>query len=90
MVFQVRCFKCGAHEVRLILGGRQILHARCQSCHTNLLAEVMAFEQDANTQQRTPQRERLSTAPGLLSAVSRNAPEFEQDVACATAAHIDS
>jgi hypothetical protein len=45
MVFTVRCFKCGAQDVKLILGGRQILHARCQSCHTNLLAEILAFEQ---------------------------------------------
>lgn len=45
MVFTVRCFKCGAQDVKLILGGRQILHARCQSCQTNLLAEILAFEQ---------------------------------------------
>lgn len=47
MVFTVRCFKCGAQDVKLILGGRQILHARCQSCQTNLLAEILAFEQSA-------------------------------------------
>lgn len=49
----------------------------------------MAFEQDANSQ-RVPQRERLSTAPGLLSAVSRNTPDFDQDVAASTAANIDT
>lgn len=47
MVFRVRCFLCGANEVRLILGGREIIHARCQSCDTNLLAEVLALEAEA-------------------------------------------
>ena len=45
MVFTVRCYKCGADAVRLVLGGRAILHARCHSCGTNLLAEVLAFEE---------------------------------------------
>ncbi len=45
MVFQVRCFKCGSHDVRLILGGREIIHARCHACNANLLAEVLEFEQ---------------------------------------------
>ena len=88
MVFQVRCFKCGAHEARIILGGRQILHARCQACHTNLLAEVMAFEQDAMRQQLPANRERMNTAPGSLPTISRAAtaaatPEPAQ------AAHLD-
>lgn len=46
MVFNVRCFKCGEEGVRLVLGGRAILHARCQSCDSNLLAEVMALEEE--------------------------------------------
>ncbi len=45
MVFNVRCFKCGEHRVRLVLGGRAIIHARCHGCESNLLAEVMEFEQ---------------------------------------------
>ena len=45
LVFTVRCFKCGDSAVRLVLGGRAILHARCHSCDANLLAEVLEFEQ---------------------------------------------
>lgn len=45
MVFTVRCFKCGEPSVRLVLGGRAILHARCHACDANLLAEVLEFEQ---------------------------------------------
>ncbi len=44
MVFTVRCFKCGETAVRLVLGGRRILHAKCEGCQTNLLEEVMEFE----------------------------------------------
>lgn len=46
MVFQVRCFKCGEHQVRLVLGGRFIMHARCYGCDSNLLAEIMEFEEE--------------------------------------------
>ncbi len=52
MVFKVRCFKCGAHDVRLIMGNQQILHAQCHHCQANLLAEVMSFEEDARLAQR--------------------------------------
>ena len=45
MVFTVRCFKCGQESVRLVLGGRAILHARCHGCNTNLLAEVLELEE---------------------------------------------
>ena len=45
MVFTVRCYKCGQEAVRLVLGGRAILHARCHSCNANLLAEVLEFEE---------------------------------------------
>ena len=56
------------------MGGRQILHARCQCCHANVLAEVLALEQDANRQQRSPEdREREITA-NHLSAISRERP----------------
>lgn len=44
MVLIVRCFKCGQQDVRLIVGGRSIIHARCHSCGANLLEEVMEFE----------------------------------------------
>ena len=50
MVFTVRCFKCGEHAVRLVLGGRAILHARCQACDANLLAEVLDFEESTRRQ----------------------------------------
>lgn len=46
MVFTVRCFKCGEPSVRLVLGGRAILHARCHACGANLLSEVLEFEQE--------------------------------------------
>lgn len=45
MVFTVRCFKCGQESVRLVLGGRAILHARCHGCNSNLLAEVLELEE---------------------------------------------
>lgn len=44
MVFEVRCFKCGAHAAQIVLGGRRIIHARCHACDANLLAEVLEFE----------------------------------------------
>lgn len=47
MVFTVRCYKCGQEAVRLVLGGRAILHARCHACNANLLAEVLEFEERA-------------------------------------------
>ncbi len=47
MVFNVRCFKCGEQAVRLILGGRAIIHARCHACDSNLLAEIMALQEEA-------------------------------------------
>ncbi|RDV38511.1 hypothetical protein DV096_06745 [Bradymonadaceae bacterium TMQ3] len=64
MVFNVRCFKCGAHDVRLVLGGRAIIHARCHSCDTNLLAEVMALEEEA-VRRRSTHRERQITSTSL-------------------------
>lgn len=60
MVFTVRCFKCGEDAVRLVLGGRQILHAKCESCDANLLDEVMRFELEVVGQQK-PKRERQPT-----------------------------
>lgn len=60
MVFTVRCFKCGEPSVRLVLGGRAILHARCHACNGNLLAEVLEFEQEVlrgmKTREDAPER----------------------------------
>ena len=44
MVFEVRCFKCGAQAAQIVLGGRRIIHARCHACDANLLAEVLEIE----------------------------------------------
>jgi uncharacterized membrane protein YqiK len=64
VVFRVRCFMCGAHDVRLILGGREIIHARCQACNTNLLAEVHAIEAEA--------MEELEAARAMADGGDRN------------------
>jgi transcription elongation factor Elf1 len=45
MVQTVRCYKCGTESVRLITGGRKIIHAHCDACDTNLLEEVSEFQQ---------------------------------------------
>ncbi|RAL22771.1 hypothetical protein DL240_07680 [Lujinxingia litoralis] len=65
MVFNVRCYKCGAPDVRLVLGGRAIIHARCHSCNTNLLAEVMAMEEEAQKRKQASHRERQITSTSL-------------------------
>ena len=44
MIYTTRCFKCGEMAVRLIMGGRSIIHARCQACNATLLDEVLRFE----------------------------------------------
>lgn len=66
MVFQVCCFKCNEFKVRLVLGGREIIHARCQACNANLLAEVLEFEQEVL--QNRPRRKRSATQPTILTA----------------------
>lgn len=48
MIYTTRCFKCGEMAVRLIMGGRSIIHARCHSCGSNLLDEVMRFEAEVS------------------------------------------
>lgn len=65
MVFNVRCFKCGEHEVRLVMGGRSIIHAQCQACDTNLLAEVMEFQRriEEGEQTAADAQEAEDTAP---------------------------
>ncbi len=71
MVFTVRCFKCGESAVRLVLGGRAILHARCHSCASNLLAEVFEFEQEVlrEAQQRSTQQEAEQRSTKQLAAL---------------------
>lgn len=54
MVFTVRCFKCGSDSVRLIMGNRAILHAKCHDCSTNLLAEVLALEEQCELKEDAP------------------------------------
>ncbi len=63
MVFTVRCYKCGQEAVRLVLGGRAILHARCHSCNANLLAEVLEFEEKSK---RAPNVQPEQTTQELL------------------------
>lgn len=63
MVFNVRCFKCGAHEVRLVMGGRAIIHAQCHSCESNLLAEVMAFEREVEANQHSREASAVDVDP---------------------------
>jgi len=46
MVQTVRCYQCGEEAVRLITGGRKIIHAHCDACDTNLLDEVVEFQQE--------------------------------------------
>lgn len=52
MVFNVRCFKCGENDVRLVLGGRAIIHARCHACDSNLLAEIMELEAECEARRQ--------------------------------------
>ena len=61
MVFDVRCFKCGEHQARLVLGGRSIIHARCHACGANLLAEVMALEKEAMESLASPTEDVVSS-----------------------------
>lgn len=49
MVQTVRCYKCGAEAVRLITGGRKIIHAKCDGCDTNLLEEVVEFQEEVES-----------------------------------------
>jgi len=52
VVFNVRCFKCGEQDVRLVLGGRSVIHAQCHGCDSNLLAEIMELEEEVRAQQQ--------------------------------------
>ena len=63
MVFNVRCYKCGENQVRLVLGGRAIIHARCHGCDSNLLAEIMDFEQQIIDEQSTAEEKSTESHP---------------------------
>ncbi|MGM0557366.1 MAG: hypothetical protein ACQEVA_13365 [Myxococcota bacterium] len=65
MVFKVRCFKCGDEEARLILGGREIIHARCHACDANLLAEVLELEQEVLAEQDDSSWDEPTTNTGI-------------------------
>ncbi len=62
MVFTVRCFKCGQDSVRLVLGGRSILHAKCHNCNSNLLSEILELEEETRHSKpvHRPQKEELT------------------------------
>jgi hypothetical protein len=60
MVVTVRCFKCGEDEARLVMGGREIMQARCEACSSNLLAEVLELE-ERTIHERIARRERHDT-----------------------------
>lgn len=82
MVFTVRCFKCGEKDVRLIMGGRSIIHARCHDCGANLLAEVMEFEEEVTGMSANqPPPEDPPTAPVPTVADLENEPSstLEED-----------
>lgn len=67
MVFNVRCYKCGENEVRLVLGGRAIIHARCHGCDSNLLAEVMEFEEQVLSRQSSNEDDAAASEPEVTS-----------------------
>ncbi len=72
MVFNVRCFKCGEQEVRLVLGGRSVIHAQCHACDSNLLAEIMELEEEVRAQQQeqSDRDDASSTASGQSAPVT--------------------
>lgn len=76
LVFTVRCYKCGDDAVRLVLGGRAILHARCQSCDANLLAEVLEFEEETKRRNREGDEAEGRSAPDTAE-VERDPPTSE-------------
>lgn len=78
MVFTVRCFKCGENDVRLIMGGRSIIHARCHSCEANLLDEVMQFEEHACGDEPVPPPEEPKTATNVPSLAAESST-LEED-----------
>ena len=79
MVFNVRCFKCGEPDVRLILGGRAIIHARCHGCESNLLAEVMEFEQEVIARVAANSEMSDDICDGPPTAASISAASLEEE-----------
>jgi hypothetical protein len=75
LVFTVRCYKCGEDAVRLVLGGRAILHARCQACDANLLAEVLEFEEEVRRQTESKNADTSRTPE--TAEVERDPPTTE-------------
>ena len=72
MVITVRCFICHEHAVRVIMGGRDILQARCKACGANILAKVMQIQKECEAQaMRRPNRENEVTSNRIESLASR-------------------
>lgn len=69
VIHKVRCFKCGEPDVRLVMGSRQIIHARCKSCNANLLAEILELEQEVYQERGFNSSERpITRQPLALNA----------------------
>ncbi len=77
MVFNVRCYKCGENEVRLVLGGRAIIHARCHGCDSNLLAEVMEFEQQVLARGQAESDDSVGDEKPIASLAANTVSETE-------------
>lgn len=41
---------CGEDAARVVMANAKIIHARCHACGSNLLAEVMALEEEHATE----------------------------------------
>jgi DNA-directed RNA polymerase subunit N (RpoN/RPB10) len=79
LVFTVRCFKCGEKDVRLIMGGRSIIHARCHDCGANLLADVMEFEQEAMGVTDNAPPDEPATSSGAATLDQESSSTLEED-----------
>lgn len=61
---RVRCFKCGEEEaVQVMLMGKEIMQAKCESCHTDLLAEVDDLRERVERGELESEREASSDDP---------------------------
>jgi len=85
VVLIVRCFKCGKHDVRLIVGGRSIIHARCHSCGANLLEEVMEFEAAVQAELHAAPGPSTTAAHKAISKTPEPAPSLESETSNAQA-----
>jgi hypothetical protein len=62
------------------MGGRSIIHARCHSCEANLLAEVMAFEEEVcNTRPANPPPKSPSTTARLEGLEQESSSAADED-----------